>query len=87
MNVYGHSDVEVLILDALKIEFGEIHEAMDEKIVQGKIDASKKLYERGVNDYRVNQSSYNYNILITAMLSLQYWNQKKARFFSISEEF
>jgi len=71
----------------LKEEFGSIHVAMDENKVQEKIDNSKKLYELAVNEYRINQSAHNYNILITAMLSLQYWNQKRARFFSITEDF
>lgn len=87
MNKHGYSSVEDIVLGALKQEFGSIHQAMDEKMVQEKIDNSKKLYELAVNEYRINQSAHNYNILITAMLSLQYWNQKRARFFSITEDF
>jgi len=87
MNKYGHSDTEELIFNALKQEYGKIWEAVDEELVQTKIDSCKKLYELAVNEYRVNQSAYNYNILITAMISLQYWNQKKTKLFSITEDF
>ncbi|MAP53980.1 MAG: hypothetical protein CL605_03675 [Altibacter sp.] len=87
MNEYGHSETEELIYGALKREYGEVWEKMDEEIVQKKIDASKKLYEIAVDDFRKNQSAFNYNILITAMLSLQYWNQKKTKLFSLTEDF
>lgn len=87
MNKHGYSSVEDIVLNVLKKEFGSIHQAMDEKMVQEKIDNCKKLYELAVDEFRINQSAHNYNILITAMLSLQYWNQKRARFFSITEDF
>ena len=87
MNKYGHSETEELIYSALKQKYGETWEKMDERTVQEKIDSSKKLYEIAVNDFRKNQSAFNYNILITAMLSLQYWNQKKTKLFSLTEDF
>ena len=87
MNDYGHSETEELIYGALKQKYGEVWVKMDEEIVQEKIDSSKKLYEIAVDDFRKNQSAFNYNILITAMLSLQYWNQKKTKLFSITEDF
>ena len=64
-----------------------VYEALDEEVVQDKIDICKRLYNKAVDEYRINQSAYNYNILITAMVSLQYWNQKKVKMFSITEDF
>ena len=87
MNKYGHSETEDLIIKALKMQYGSIHEALDEEVVQDKIDICKRLYNKAVDEYRINQSAYNYNILITAMVSLQYWNQKKVKMFSITEDF
>ena len=82
-----YSEFEELVLDAIKKEFGSIREEMDEKTVMEKVKASRNLYEYAVEEYRVNQSAKNYNLLITGMVSLQYWNQKKVRLFSITEEF
>ncbi len=87
MNKYGHSETEELVIASLKANYGSIHESIDEEVVQDKIDNSNKLYELAVKEYRVNQSAYNYNILITAMVALQYWNQKKVKLFSTTEEF
>ena len=60
---------------------------MDEEKVQDKIDACKKLFESTVKLYRKNQSASNYNLLTTAMISLQYWNQKSIKMFSLVEDF
>jgi len=87
MNKYGHSETEDLIYSALKNQYGMTWEALDEAVVQTKIDMCKKLYELAVDEYRINQSAYNYNVLITAMISLQYWNQKKTKTFSTTEDF
>ena len=87
MNKYGHSETEDLIISALKKQYGMSWEAVEEDVVQNKIDNCKKLYELAVDEYRINQSAYNYNILITAMISLQYWNQKKTKAFSTTEDF
>ena len=81
------SDVENQILEKLKKEFGSIHESMDEEIVTEKVEIAKALYDQAIEDFRINQSAKNYNVLILAMVSLQYWNQKRTRFFSISEDF
>ena len=87
MNKYGHSETEELVIASLKANYGSIHKSIDEEVVQDKIDNSNKLYELAVKEYRVNQSAYNYNILITAMVALQYWNQKKVKLFSTTEDF
>lgn len=87
MNKYGHSEAEDLIFSALKKQYGMTWEALDESVVQEKIDSCKNLYELAVDEFRLNQSAYNYNLLITAMVSLQYWNQKRVKLFTTTEEF
>lgn len=87
MNELGYSEMEAKVIDVLKQQYGKTFEAMDETEVQSKIDASKKLYESSVKAFRSNQSAHNYNLLITSMIALQYWNQKKVKTFIISEDF
>lgn len=81
------SEFEDKIINALKKEFGAIYEELDEVIVMDKVRIARQLYEKAVDDFRVNQSAQNYNMLILGMVTLQYWNQKKARLFSITEDF
>ena len=87
MNNSGFSEMEQKVIDVLKQQYGKTFEAMEETEVQSKIDASKKLYESSVKAFRNNQSAHNYNVLVTSMISLQYWNQKKIKTFIISEDF
>ena len=87
MNNSGFSEMEQKVIDVLKQQYGKTFEAMEETEVQSKIDASKKLYESSVKAFRNNQSAHNYNILITSMIALQYWNQKKIKTCIISEDF
>tara|TARA_R110001592_G_scaffold347956_1_gene641772 strand:+ start:593 stop:856 length:264 start_codon:yes stop_codon:yes gene_type:complete len=87
MNEYGWSEVEERVMDILKEAYGQTWEAMDEEKVQYKIDACKRLYDSTVKSFRSNQSARNYNLLTTAMISLQYWNQKKVRTFTVTEDF
>ena len=51
MNKYGHSETEDLIIKALKMQYGSIHEALDEEVVQDKIDICKRLYNKAVDEY------------------------------------
>lgn len=81
------SEFEDKIINALRKEFGEFYEELDEVIVMDKVRTARQLYEKAVDDFRVNQSAQNYNMLILGMVTLQYWNQKKVRLFSITEEF
>lgn len=81
------SEFEDKIINALRKEFGELYEQLDEVIVMDKVRTARQLYEKAVDDFRVNQSAQNYNMLILGMVTLQYWNQKKVRLFSITEEF
>jgi len=82
-----YSEMENKILHALTKEFGKIHEELDEELVMEKVRLARNLYEVAVEDYRINQSAKNYNTLILGMITLQYWNQKKVRLFSLTEDF
>ena len=81
------NDMEILVNDAIKNEYGEVWVAMDEKEIALKIEQSQALYDIIVVEFRNIQSARNYNLLITAMLSLQYWTQKKRKTFSLTEDF
>ena len=82
-----YSELENTVIQALKKEFGMIYEENEEHIVMEKVRIARHLYEKATDDFRVNQSAQNYNHLIVAMVSLQYWNQKKVRLFSTREDF
>lgn len=81
------NDMEQLVNDGLKNKYGEVWVAMDEEDISFKIEQSIKLYDMVVIEYRENQSARNYNLMITAMLSLQYWTQKRSNSFTLSEDF
>ncbi len=82
-----YSDVEMTMLESLKKEFGETYEAIEEVIVMDKLRIAQELYNKTVDDYRGNQSAKNYNMLVVAMVCLQYWGQKKVKLFSLTEDF
>lgn len=87
MNKYGHSEIEERVLNTLKKEYGNRWEAIDEATVLEKIQAAKLLYQMATDEFFDNQSAYNYNLCITSMIALQYWNQKRVKLFSTSEDF
>ena len=70
-----------------KVSYGETWEALDESVVQDKLDKCHELYDNNVILFKKNQSASNYNMLMVAMVSLQYWNQKKIKMFSLVEDF
>jgi len=87
MNKYGHSEMEEKVLELLKKDYGNRWEAIDEEIVIRKIRVSKDLYQYATDEFFVNQSATNYNAVIVSMVSLQYWNQKRTKLFSTTEDF
>jgi len=87
MNKYGHSEMEEKVLELLKKDYGNRWEAIDEEIVMRKIRVSKDLYQYATDEFFVNQSATNYNAVIVSMVSLQYWNQKRTKLFSTTEDF
>ncbi len=82
-----YSEFENRILDKLQKEFGKVYEELDEEVVMEKVRVARNLYELSVEEFRINQSAHNYNMLVLGMITLQYWNQKKVRMFNITEDF
>ena len=81
------NETEEKIFKILKVTYGETWEALDESVVQDKLDKCHELYDNNVILFKKNQSASNYNMLMVAMVSLQYWNQKKIKMFSLVEDF
>tara|TARA_R110002051_G_scaffold259620_1_gene319423 strand:+ start:396 stop:644 length:249 start_codon:yes stop_codon:yes gene_type:complete len=81
------NETEQKIYTVLKEEYGETWEALDESVVQGKLDKCHEFYDNFVVLFKKNQSASNYNMLTVAMISLQYWNQKRVKMFSLVEDF
>ena len=83
----SYSKLEKEILDVLTKGYGRTWEKLDEETVTEKQEAAKAFYKKQSIVFGTNQSASNYNLLITAMLALQYWNQKKIESFSMTEDF
>jgi len=81
------NEIEEKIFKILKVTYGETWEELDESVVQYKLDKCHELYDTYVTLFKKNQSASNYNMLTIAMVSLQYWNQKKIKMFSLVEDF
>ncbi len=81
------SKVEETIIDVLREQYGPTWKKEMSEVVESKRKTSKEMYDKMVLQYASNQSAQNYNLLITAMLSLQYWNQKRIMNFSTEVEF
>tara|TARA_R110002020_G_scaffold24198_8_gene79833 strand:- start:972 stop:1226 length:255 start_codon:yes stop_codon:yes gene_type:complete len=73
------NETENYVYSALTKEYGDNWDAMDKDIVLEKRQACNKFYNSRVIKFRENQSASNYNMLITAMISLQFWNQRKIK--------
>ncbi len=81
------SKVEETIIDVLKEQYGPVWKKEMCEVVEDKRTTSKEMYDKTVLQFADNQSAQNYNLLIAAMLSLQYWNQKKIMNFSTEVDF
>jgi hypothetical protein len=81
------NEIEQKTYSILKEEYGETWEELDESVVQDKLDKCHELYDTYVTLFKKNQSASNYNMLTIAMISLQYWNQKRIKMFSLVEDF
>jgi len=81
------NEIEMKLLDSIKKEYGQVWEKKPEELVLLKISQTKVFFDYAIEEFKENQSARNYNLVITAMVSLQYWNQKRVDSFSITEEF
>lgn len=81
------NEIEQKTYSILKEQYGETWEELNESVVQDKLDKCHELYDTYVTLFKKNQSASNYNMLTIAMISLQYWNQKRIKMFSLVEDF
>lgn len=81
------SKVEETVIDVLREQYGPTWEKEMSEVVEDKRTTSKEMYDKMVLRFADNQSAQNYNLLITSMLSLQYWNQKQIMNFSTEVDF
>ena len=81
------NNLEEKVLGILKDGYGPLWEKKDEELINQKRTAAKLLYTNTSEEFSNNPSAMNYNMLITAMLSLQYWTQKKANTFTVEADF
>jgi hypothetical protein len=78
---------EQMVYDCLVKDFGSIWDSVDESIINEKLPICKQLFNSASRTFATNPSAYNYNILNTAMMVLQYWNQKRVNSFTVEAEF
>ena len=69
--------LEKTTLLALVDEYGELWELGEEDLIYEKLQLSIGAYETAAKSFMMNPSAYYYNILISNMITLQYWTQRK----------
>lgn len=79
--------LEQSVLDYLVAENGQVWDSIDIKVIEEKLSLSLRLYSAATNGFRTNPSAHNYNILLTSMLTLQYWQGKQVKSFTLEAEF
>lgn len=79
--------IEQTIYDCLVKDYGPVWEAVEDSLIKEKLLVSKKLFTIASKAFVSNASAYNYNVLITAMIVLQYWQQKRVKTFTVEAEF
>ena len=69
--------MEEKIYEILTKAYGTVYEAVSkEEVENGKTNSSEGI-DMAVGYFKNNPSSTNYNLLKTAMLTYQYWMQKR----------
>lgn len=71
------NQIEIMVLGALEKEHGSIWEPVEEQLILEKLPLCEKLYKSTSKTFGKNPSAYNYNFLITAMITFQYWTLKE----------
>ena len=81
------NNVEETVYNALTKEYGSIWDEVEESVGIEKLALSKQLYDTTSKVFLSNPSAYNYNFLLTAMLTYQYWQAKRTKCFTLEAEF
>lgn len=79
--------IEQTIYDLLVKDYGPVWEETDDSLIKEKLPVCKKLFTIASRTFASNSSAYNYNVLITAMIVLQFWQQKRVKSFTVEAEF
>tara|TARA_R100000388_G_scaffold12978_2_gene10721 strand:- start:17179 stop:17397 length:219 start_codon:yes stop_codon:yes gene_type:complete len=69
--------VEEKLYEIITDTYGTVFEPAPETVKQGRLVASKEGLDKALSIFISNPSAENYNILTLAMLTYQYWVQKK----------
>ena len=81
------NNIEEIAYNALVEKFGKSWDAIDSPIIIEKLEGCKTLFALASKNFLNSPSAYNYNMLQTAMIAFQYWNQKQSNKFTLSAEF
>ena len=81
------NNIEEIAYNALVEKFGKSWDAIDSHIIIEKLEGCKTLFALASKKFLNSPSAYNYNMLQTAMIAFQYWNQKQSNKFTLSAEF
>lgn len=68
---------EELLYKIITDVYGDVSEPASKRVRQGKLVASNEGLDMALSSFKSNPSAKNYNILTLAMLTYQYWVQKK----------
>ena len=66
-------EIYKIITDA----YGEVFEPAPRATIQGRLVASNEGLDMALSSFKSNPSAENYNLLKVAMLTYQYWVQKR----------
>jgi hypothetical protein len=69
--------VEGKVYDILNEEYGNTNQPIDVETKGVKLEAALDSYEELSISFKENPSSDNWNLMIIAMSTLQYWTQKR----------
>ena len=81
------NNIEEIAYNALVEKFGKSWDAIDSSIIIEKLEGCKHLFALASKKFLNNPSAHNYNILQTAMMAFQYWNQKQSNQFTLAADF
>ena len=81
------NSLEESVFNVLVVEYGQVWDSIDEHIVEEKLKNSNIFFVAASKVFKTNPSAYNYNVLQTAMLTFQYWHQKRINTFTLEAEF
>lgn len=74
------NNIEKTISEMLDKVYGDVHDSVDMHVKFQRQTTSLEVFTKATSNFIKNPSPTNYNVVITAMLSYQYWTNKKINF-------